>query len=121
LRRLRTQRADEVIYAPEFRREIEEPVAGTIPVLPHCPLVISEGNYLLLQTGAWAEVRALLDDVWFVDGDEAVRVERLVQRHVHFGRSLQAARDWVANTDEPNARLIAATRPRADLVFRWDD
>ena len=31
-----------------------------------------------------------------------------------------AARDWVASTDEPNARLIAATRHRADVQFRWD-
>ena len=47
LRRLRTQSADEVVYAPEFRREIEEPIANAIPVFPQTPLVVTEGNLLL--------------------------------------------------------------------------
>src|SRR5438309_3286446 len=46
LRRLR-EHAQEVVYAPEFRRQIEEPVAGAIPVPPDVPLIVTEGNYLL--------------------------------------------------------------------------
>ena len=81
------------------------------------PLVITEGNYLLLDDGPWRDVRPLLDEVWYVDVDDALRRERLVQRHMRFGRSLEAARDWVASTDEPNARRIALTRERADLLL----
>ena len=120
LRRLRAQRDDETVYAPEFRREIEEAIAGAIPVPADVPLVITEGNYLLLDQVPWAAVRGLLDEAWYVDMDERVRLERLVRRHEQFGRSPQAARDWVAGTDEPNARVIEATRGRADLQFRWD-
>jgi len=58
--------------------------------------------------------------VWFVDTDDVLRRERLVQRHVCFGRTPEAARDWVDSTDEPNARLVSASRQRADLQFRWD-
>jgi pantothenate kinase len=119
LSRLRQQVDDEVVYAPEFRREIEEAVAGAIAVLPATQLVITEGNYLLLDHGPWAGVAALLDDVWYVESDEALRIERLMARHRHFGRSTQAARDWVDGVDEPNARLIAATRGRAQHLFRW--
>jgi len=119
LRRLRQQDENEIVYAPEFRREIEEAVAGAIAVLPSTQLVITEGNYLLLDHGPWAGVAALLDDVWYVETDDALRTERLVQRHQHFGRSAQAASDWVDGVDEPNARLIAATRGRAQHVFRW--
>ena len=119
LQRLRTQRADEIVYAPEFRREIEEPVAGAIAVLPQTRLVIAEGNYLLLDDGPWAGVAALLDEVWYVDVDDSLRTERLTRRHEQFGRSPQDAEDWVRGTDEPNARLIAATRPRASWVFSW--
>lgn len=118
LRRLRTQAADEIVYAPEFRREIEEPIANAIPVFPETPLVITEGNYLLLDRGHWAAIRDLLDEVWYVDVDHAVRQDRLVKRHVRYGRSLTEAQDWVANTDEPNAVLIEATKPRADVLFR---
>jgi pantothenate kinase len=119
LRRLREQRPDEIVYAPEFRREIEEPVAGAIAVLPQTQLVITEGNYLLLREGPWAEVESLLDEAWYVEAeDDALRVERLVRRHQQFGRSPEEARAWVAQTDEPNARRIAATRERAHRVIR---
>ena len=117
LRRLRNQASDEIVYAPEFRREIEEPIANAIPVFADTPLVITEGNYLLLEHGHWASVRGLIDEIWYVDVDADLRRERLVRRHMHFGRSLEAARAWVANTDEPNAVRIDATKSRADVVF----
>jgi pantothenate kinase len=120
LRRLRAQHGDEIVYAPEFRREIEEPIAGAIAVLPTTRLVITEGNYLLLEQGAWAEVAALLDDSWYVAIDSGLRNQRLVARHERFGRSPDAAAAWVQSTDEPNARLIEATRTRARVEFRWD-
>ena len=121
LRRLRDQGADEIVYAPEFRREIEEPVAGAVAVLPGTRLVITEGNYLLLGSGHWAAIPPLLDDVWYLDVDDALRTERLTQRHRRYGRSADEAMDWVAATDEPNARLIASTRCRADFIVRWDE
>jgi pantothenate kinase len=120
LQRLRMQRADETVYAPEYRREIEEPIAGAIAVLPQTRLLIAEGNYLLLDDGPWAGVAALLDEVWYVDVDDGLRTERLTRRHEQFGRSTQDAQDWVRGTDEPNARLIAATRSRAHWVFGWN-
>ncbi|MET0349664.1 MAG: nucleoside/nucleotide kinase family protein [Rhizobacter sp.] len=119
LRRLRTQAADETVYAPEFRREIEEPVAGAIAVLPETRLVITEGNYLLLDDGPWGQVAPLLDEAWYVDVDDTLRTARLTARHERFGRSRDEALAWVAGTDEPNARLIAATRHRAHAVFSW--
>ena len=120
LRRLREQRpGGDIVYAPEFRREIEEPIAGAIAVLPSTQLVITEGNYLLHDVGPWAGAAAMLDEVWYVDIDDAVREERLVRRHQQFGRSAEEARAWVASTDAPNARLIAATRVRAQHVLPW--
>jgi pantothenate kinase len=121
LRRLRAQDAGETVYAPEFRRAIEEPIAGAIPVFPATRLVITEGNYLLLDDGPWADVAGLLHETWYVDIPDALRVDRLTNRHVQFGRSADAAAAWVAATDEPNARLIESARDRASYVFRWDD
>ena len=121
LRRLRNQTAAETIYAPEFQRHIDEPLAGAIAVHPSTQLVITEGNYLLLDEGHWAHVAALLDDVWYVDIDDRLRVDRLTRRHQAFGRSAQEAVDWIDATDEPNARLIASSRPRAKFDFRWEE
>jgi pantothenate kinase len=120
LRRLRQQGADETVYAPEFDRDIDEAVAGAVPISPQTQLVVTEGNYLLLETGHWAGIAPLLDDVWYIDVEDALRTERLTQRHERYGRTREDALAWVAATDEPNARLIAATRPRAKLIFRWD-
>ncbi len=118
LARLRAQDDATIVYAPAFRREIEEPIAGAIAVLPATQLVITEGNYLLLEDEGWAGARPLLDEVWYVEtADDALRRERLLRRHAQFGRSADAARDWVAATDDPNATRIAATRPRADGIF----
>jgi len=121
LRRLLVQDDDEVIYAPEFRREIEEPIAGAIPIHARTQLVITEGNYLLLDEGPWTDVRGLLDEIWYVDVPDEVRLHQLTRRHEQFGRSAEEAAEWVRGTDEPNARLIEASRVRASFVFRWDD
>jgi pantothenate kinase len=121
LRRLREQRSGEIVYAPEFRRDIEEPIAGAIPILADTLLVITEGNYLLLEDGGWSDVAALLHEVWYIDVDDRLRRDRLVRRHEQFGRSHEAALAWVSGTDEPNARLISATKARASVLFTWSD
>ncbi|WP_206430116.1 nucleoside/nucleotide kinase family protein [Streptomyces sp. ADI96-02] len=118
LRRLRDPDPRHPVYAPAFDRSLEEPVAGSLPVPPGLPLVITEGNYLLLDEGPWAPVRGLLDEVWFLDLDPEVRVRRLVERHERFGRSRAQARAWVERSDEANARLVARARDRADLIVR---
>ena len=120
LRRLRQQGADETVYAPEYRREIEEPVAGAIPIFPQARLLIAEGNYLALDQGGWSQVAALLDEIWYVEVDPALRHARLLARHMQFGRSREAAEHWVQVTDEPNARLIASTMDRVHFKVRVD-
>ncbi|MFD9934440.1 nucleoside/nucleotide kinase family protein [Streptomyces massasporeus] len=116
LRRLRDDPGDDIVYAPGFERVLEQPLAGAIPVPPTARLVITEGNYLLLPTGAWPRVRPLLDEVWFCEVPEAERVRRLVARHERFGKSHEEAVAWVERSDQRNAELVAATRDRADLV-----
>lgn len=103
------------VVAPMFERDLEQPVAGAIPV-PATGTVVTEGNYLLLDEPRWRAVRDRLDVVWHVVLDEAVRVERLVARHVEFGKSPDQARAWVDRVDAANAALVEAARDRADLV-----
>lgn len=109
---------DERVYAPEFRREIEEPIAGAVAVPEDVPLVITEGNYLLLDTEPWAQLRSLLDEAWFLEPDENVRLERLVSRHRKYGRSLVEAQQRAWGSDQRNADLVAPSAARADLVVK---
>ncbi|MEU0409534.1 nucleoside/nucleotide kinase family protein [Streptomyces griseorubiginosus] len=112
LRRLREQPEDEIVYAPGFERVLEQPIAGAVPVLPTARLVVTEGNYLLL----WPRVRSQLDEVWFCEPDEEERLRRLIARHEEFGKTREEAVAWVLRSDQPNARLVATARDRADLV-----
>lgn len=115
LARLRRETGD-TVYAPAFDRTIEQPIAGRIPVFPETGVVVTEGNYLLDDTGPWPAVRGLLDEVWFCDIDDATRQERLVARHIRYGKTPSAAREWVLSVDERNAERIRSTADRADLL-----
>jgi pantothenate kinase len=110
----------EVIYAPQFRREIEEPIGSSIPVFGNIPLVVTEGNYLLLDDEAWPIARANIDQVWFLAPFESVRHERLVRRHEAYGKTHDEAELWALGSDQRNAELIESTADRADLIVRLD-
>jgi pantothenate kinase len=115
LRRLRED-VDEMIYAPGFERVIEQPIAGAIGVPRAARLIITEGNYLLLDDPRWAHVRPLLSEVWYVELDRAERLRRLVERHIRFGKDEPSAIAWATGTDERNARVVAAAKDGADLI-----
>ena len=115
LRRL-GENTEAVVYAPWFDRAIEEPIACAVPVEREVPLVVTEGNYLLVDDGDWAQIKPLLGTCWYVDLEERIRIDRLVARHQAFGRTSEEAREWVLRSDQRNAELVVRTRERADLV-----
>ncbi|WP_307814486.1 nucleoside/nucleotide kinase family protein [Glycomyces sp. YM15] len=119
LERIAAER-ETTVYAPEFDRRIGEPVAGAIAVPPTAEIVVTEGNYLLDETGPWPAVRAALSEVWYCETPEPLRLARLVARHERFGKSPERARSWVAEVDERNAERIRAARHRADLVLDFE-
>lgn len=117
LARLRHQGAGAgAIYAPLFDRRLEEPVGSTVPVAADVPLVITEGNYLLLGSGGWEGVRPMLDECWFVDVSREERRRRLVARRLSYGHERAAAEAWIDEVDEPNAVVVERTRDAADLI-----
>jgi pantothenate kinase len=115
LRRLREER-DHVVYAPGFERQLEQPIAGALAVPPDAQLVVTEGNYLLLDRPEWRAVREQLDEVVHLVTDDEVRRRRLVARHVEFGKTPAAAEAWVARVDDANAALVDAAAHRANRV-----
>lgn len=115
LQRIRAQ-PSHTVYAPAFARDLEQPIAGSIPVAPQTRLIVTEGNYLLDDDAPWPAVRDLLDEVWFLDVARSERQQRLVKRHTQFGKTAQQAQAWVRDVDEPNADRIEACRHKADLI-----
>ncbi|HEY1723624.1 MAG TPA: nucleoside/nucleotide kinase family protein [Magnetospirillaceae bacterium] len=120
IRRLRAN-TDPVVYAPEFRREVEEPIAGAIAVPQTVRLIVTEGNYLLSDAEPWKALGPLLDQTWYVDPGEDLRQTRLIARHVAFGKAPDVARSWSLGPDQRNADMIASTRNAADLAITSAD
>jgi pantothenate kinase len=116
LERVRAE-TDADVYAPGFDRSLEQPLAAALVVPPSARLVITEGNYLLLDAEPWVRARHAMDRVWFVEASEPHRLDRLVARHVEFGKHPDAARAWVAEVDQRNAELVTPTADAADRVI----
>ncbi|WP_431795161.1 nucleoside/nucleotide kinase family protein [Microbacterium enclense] len=115
LQRVRAE-TDHTVFAPSFRREVDEGVAGEIAIDPEVRVVVVEGNYLLVDDGPWARVRDALDEAWFCETPDAIREARLIERHARHGRTVEAATAWAREVDGANAALIQTTRARADLM-----
>ncbi|MHC0428875.1 nucleoside/nucleotide kinase family protein [Streptomyces sp. O3] len=115
LRRLRA-RDEAVVYAPDFDRDIEESIGSALPVPREVPLVITEGNYLLCETGSWSRVAGLLDESWYVEVADALRRRRLTDRHRAHGKSRAEAAAWTEGSDQANAELVARGRSRAAIA-----
>lgn len=104
---------EDVVWAPDFDRRVDEPVAGSIAVPRAARLVVSEGNYLLDDTAPWSALPALFTETWFCAVDDGVRLDRLVGRHMRHGRDHDAARAWAVEVDGVNAARVAPTVIRA--------
>ncbi|MBF4598081.1 nucleoside/nucleotide kinase family protein [Curtobacterium sp. VKM Ac-2889] len=104
---------EDVVWAPDFDRRVDEPVAGSIAVPRTTRLVVSEGNYLLDDTAPWSALPALFTETWFCAVDDGVRLDRLVGRHMRHGRDHDAARAWAVQVDGVNAARVAPTVIRA--------
>lgn len=117
LKALREQTAT-AIGCPAFDRAIEEPAENAIFVQPRHKLVIVEGNYLLLASNPWQQVKPLLDDVWYIESTLAEIKPRLVERHIKGGRSPEQATEKMNSTDLPNAKLIKTSKSMADQIVR---
>ena len=115
LRRLRNQ-VEDVVHAPDFDRDVDESIGSALPVRQEVPLVVTEGNYLLSDWGAWAGVAPLLDESWYLQADDPTRQERLTSRHQRHGMSREQAATWALTTDQDNAAVVTRSQARADLV-----
>jgi len=119
LQRIRREKSVDVYY-PVFDRSIEESIAAQGVVTKETKVVIVEGNYLLHDSGGWEVIADLLDELWFIDVDDGKRLERLIARHIAYGKSPADAESWSRGSDEVNARTIATGRSRAHAVIALD-
>ena len=118
LRRLRDN-AEPEIAVPLFDRDLEISRAGARIIPRQTPLVLVEGNYLLLQRPPWSDLRSMFDVTLFVDVDEAELRRRLIERWSRYGLRGDSLVAKLEGNDLPNARLTLAESAPADLRLIW--
>ena len=107
---------------PAFSHGTGDPVEAAITLTQKMPIVIVEGNYLLLPEAPWSGLSAVFDETWFVDEPLDVCCQRVTARHQRVGRTAEQAQHRVATNDRLNAQLvITACRHRADRRVRLAD
>lgn len=109
------------IFAPSFDHAVKDPVADDIPIPASSRIIVMEGNYLSLGTGApeWKQAAELMDELWFVEVDEDVARQRLSKRHVESGivANEEEGRRRADESDLVNGREIIAGRLKVDEVI----
>jgi pantothenate kinase len=99
---------------PIFHREIEASIENEGIVPKESRVVVIEGNYLFSSDHNWDGIFQMLDHTWFIEIDDEVRIERLIARHIRYGKTPKEAEAWSRGSDETNARFIGLTANRAE-------
>jgi len=113
----RVRAADRPVLVPVFDRALDLARAGARAIGPDTPLVLVEGNYLLLDRAPWSGLADLFDVTVFLDVPEAELERRLVDRWRAHGHDAQAARARALGNDIPNARLVVGASRAADVTL----
>ncbi|WP_294642111.1 nucleoside triphosphate hydrolase [uncultured Aureimonas sp.] len=119
LERLRADDGREVAV-PVFDRSIEIARAGGRIIEPSTRIVLTEGNYLLLDEPGWRDLGDLFDLTVMVEASEEVLITRLTERWMGFQLDPEAMVRQMEGNDLPNMRLVLARSRPADLVLRSD-
>lgn len=107
LKRLRA-RDEDFVAVPVFDRDIEIARAGARMIRADVPVIVAEGNYLLLGPEPWARLRPMFDVAVLVDVPEAVLRERLTARWRHYDLTPAEIAWKLDGNDLPNGRFVMA-------------
>ena len=105
----------EAVAVPVFDRDLELSRAAGAVVEPHHRVVITEGNYLLLDDERWRGARARIDFTVFLDVPADALRRRLVRRWRAHGYGPAQAKDKAESNDLVNVRLVAGGSVTPDL------
>ena len=112
-------RAGETVAVPVFDRELDLARAGAAVVGPGHRVVVSEGNYLLLDRAPWDGLAGLFDVTLFLSVSEFELRARLLRRWRDHGLSEAAALARAEGNDLANARLVLGSRRPSD--YDWSE
>ena len=108
-------RDEDFVAVPVFDRDIEIARAGARMIAADVPIIIVEGNYLLLEQEPWSRLRPLFDVAVLVDVPEPVLRERLTARWQHYDLTPEEIAWKLDGNDLPNGRFVMDQSRGADF------
>lgn len=113
----RIQNNKDDIFSPFFDRNLDLAKAGAISIKRKHKIVLTEGNYLLLEHEPWSKIKRYLDLTIFIDADLEVLKRRLKLRWLDLGLSEAEASQKAELNDLPNAIFIKKYSKKAGFTF----
>lgn len=117
LHRIRA-RDEDFVAVPVFDRDIEIARAGARMIAATVPVIIVEGNYLLLGRSPWSRLRPLFDVAVLVDVPEPVLRARLAARWAHYNLTDDEIAWKLDGNDLPNGRTVMTESRDADYRLK---
>lgn len=117
LKRLRARDEAEVAV-PVFDRKIEIARAGARLIPRDVPVIVVEGNWLLLNQAPWERLRPMFDVTVMVDVPEHTLRARLRGRWERLGLTEPEIIEKLEENDLPNGRWVRDGSVAADCVIR---
>ncbi|KIC41551.1 hypothetical protein RA27_09930 [Ruegeria sp. ANG-R] len=109
--------AEHEVFHPKFDRQLDMSIANAIAVHPETPIVVVEGNYLLMDDDPWRSLADVFTVSVFVSPTLEELVSRLQQRWIKHGFDPETALDRTTTNDLPNAELVIGNSRKADLTL----
>ena len=107
---------------PIFDRDLDAAVYTGKPehaANTHTRFIITEGNYLLLESIPWNAIGPLCDLTVLIDTPIDHARRWIIERHMRFGRSPEAAEHWYETNDKLNTLHVQQHSLHADRIARW--
>ncbi|EPP0237626.1 nucleoside/nucleotide kinase family protein [Escherichia fergusonii] len=104
---------------PQYDRQKHEPVEDALHVT--APLVIVEGNWLLLDDEKWRALASFCDFSVFIHAPVQILRERLISRKIAGGLSRDEAEAFYARTDGPNVERVLLNSCQANLILEMTE
>ena len=104
------------IAIPVFDRSQELSRAGSAIISLDAKFIVVEGNYLLLKTAEWKQLKTQFDYTVFLNVPIAELERRLIARWRGFGFDEASAKAKASGNDIPNAQLVIEKSAKADVV-----
>ena len=118
---MRLRESQETLYCPMFDRDRDMAIAGALAIPIDVPVIVVEGNYLLLETPPWKNLQQYFDHSIFCHAPLAELERRLIARWINHGYDTKTARQRAEANDMVNVRLVLEQSRTASQTYAYPD